>query len=90
MKAYFLRGLEDDILVFRSLDPEDLLRIIRRLGASRDKEMKALSHKLETEFYSGHLDRRYPQQVEQENPKPGAARTRKRTRKNAPPKPGTN
>lgn len=51
--GYFLRGVKDDhILVFRSSDPEDLLRIIHRLGASRDKQMRALAEQLEIDWYA--------------------------------------
>lgn len=53
MQAYFLRGVKDDnILVFRSSDPEELLRIIKRLGASRDKQMRALAETLEINWYA--------------------------------------
>jgi len=52
MKAYFLNGINGDhILVFRSEDSEEILRIINRLGASRDKQMKALAEKLELNWY---------------------------------------
>lgn len=87
MNGYFLRGLEDHILVFRSLDPEDLLRVITRLGASRDKQIKAIANKLEMEFYD--RDREHSQQVKQEDARAGNDRNAKRTRKNGTPKPGT-
>jgi HEPN domain-containing protein len=46
--GYFLRGVKDDhILVFRSDDPEELLQVIQRLGASRNKQMRALAQQLE-------------------------------------------
>jgi hypothetical protein len=46
--GYFLRGVkEDHILVFRSDDPEELLQVIQRLGASRNKQMRALAQQLE-------------------------------------------
>lgn len=49
--GYFLRGVkEDNILVFRSDDMEELLQVIRRVGASRSKQMKALADKLEADF----------------------------------------
>lgn len=49
--GYFLRGVkEDNILVFRSDDMEELLQIIRRVGASRSKQMKALADKLEADW----------------------------------------
>jgi hypothetical protein len=52
VNAYFLRGVNDDhILVFRSDDPEELLAVIRRLGASRDKQMRALAEQLEVHWY---------------------------------------
>ncbi|QNN99167.1 hypothetical protein SEA_FAUST_64 [Streptomyces phage Faust] len=51
--GYFLRGInEDNILVFRSEDPEELLRIIRRLCASRDKQIRALAQQLEIDWNS--------------------------------------
>lgn len=54
VNGYFLRGInEDNILVFRSEDPEELLRIIQRLCASRDKQMKALAQQLELQWYEG-------------------------------------
>jgi hypothetical protein len=53
VNGYFLRGInEDNILVFRSGDPEELLRIIQRLGASRDKQMRALAKQLEIDWFS--------------------------------------
>jgi HEPN domain-containing protein len=46
--GYFLKGVaEDHILVFRSSDPEELLQVIQRLGASRNKQMRALAQQLE-------------------------------------------
>jgi hypothetical protein len=49
--GYFLRGVkEDHILVFRSDDAEELLRVIQRLGASRDKQMRALAQQLEIDW----------------------------------------
>lgn len=53
VQGYFLRGVQDDhILVFRTDDPEEILRIIKRLGASRDKQMRALAEKLELDWYA--------------------------------------
>ncbi|QWT29954.1 hypothetical protein SEA_SHAM_60 [Streptomyces phage Sham] len=53
VNGYFLRGInEDNILVFRSDDPEELLRIIKRLCASRDKQIRALAQQLEIDWYS--------------------------------------
>jgi len=53
MDGYFLRGIKDDnILVFRSMDPEELLLIIQRLSASRDKKLRALAQKLEIDWNS--------------------------------------
>lgn len=53
VNGYFLRGVSDDnILVFRSDDSEELLRIIQRLGASRDKQMRALAKQLEIDWFS--------------------------------------
>jgi hypothetical protein len=50
--AYFLRGVTDDnILVFRTPDDETLLRIIQRLAASRDKEIRGVAKKLELEWF---------------------------------------
>jgi hypothetical protein len=51
--GYFLRGINDDnILVFRSEDSEELLRIIQRLCASRDKKIRALAKQLEIDWFS--------------------------------------
>lgn len=51
--GYFLRGInEDNILVFRSDDSEELLLIINRLCASRDKRIRALAKQLEIDWYS--------------------------------------
>jgi hypothetical protein len=53
VNGYFLRGInEDNILVFRSDDSEDLLRIIQRLCASRDKQIRALAQQLEIDWNS--------------------------------------
>lgn len=53
LKGYFLRGVEDDhILVFRTGDPEEILRIIARLKASRDKEIKRLAEELELQWHA--------------------------------------
>lgn len=52
MIGYFLKGVADDnILVFRSNDPEELLQVIQRLGASRNKTLKALANQLELNWY---------------------------------------
>jgi hypothetical protein len=49
--AYFLRGINDEhLLVFRGNSSEDLLFIIRRLAACRDKQIKAMAQKLEEEW----------------------------------------
>ncbi|QMP84214.1 hypothetical protein HUN41_00085 [Streptomyces phage Coruscant] len=49
--AYFLRGINDEhLLVFRGNSSEDLLFIIRRLAACRDKQIKAMAKKLEEEW----------------------------------------
>ena len=53
MIGYFLRGVKDDhILVFRSDDPEELLQIIERLKASRNKHMKAIANQLELDWFA--------------------------------------
>ena len=52
IEGYFLNGVDgEQMLVFRSGDPEEILRIITRLGASRDKEIKGLANKLELLWY---------------------------------------
>jgi hypothetical protein len=52
LRAYFLNGVEDDsILVFRSDDADTLFRIISRLAASRDKEIRGLAKNLEIEWF---------------------------------------
>lgn len=53
MIGYFMRGVKDDnILVFRSEDAEEILQVIRRLGASRNKQMKAIANKLELDWFA--------------------------------------
>jgi hypothetical protein len=50
-EAYFLRGIEDEhLLVFRGDSSEDILFIIKRLAACRDKKIKAMAIKLEEEW----------------------------------------
>lgn len=50
-EAYFLRGVEDEhLLVFRGDDAEEILFIIARLAACRDKKIKAMARKLEEEW----------------------------------------
>jgi hypothetical protein len=51
MNGYFLTGMDaEQILVFRSHDHEEIFRIITRLCASRDKEIRALAEKLHIEW----------------------------------------
>lgn len=51
MIGYFLRGVaKDHILVFRSEDAEEILQVIKRLGASRNKQMRALAQQLEIDW----------------------------------------
>ena len=55
--AYFLNGVSGDtILVFKDSDDETLLRIITKLKASRDKEIRAVADKLELEWYRRQID----------------------------------
>ena len=50
--AYTLRGISgEDVLVFRSDDPEVLLGIIQRLMRTRNKELKAIATQLEMEWF---------------------------------------
>lgn len=57
LSGYHLRGIEEDyILVFRSDDSEDILRIITRLCASRDKEIRALGKNLELEWNQNQIE----------------------------------
>lgn len=57
MTGYFLRGVNNDnILVFRSDDPEELLSVIKRLCASRDKQIRALGETLELDWYARERD----------------------------------
>lgn len=52
LQAYFLKGVDDDsILVFRSDDADTLFRLISRLAASRDKEIRGIANKLEIEWF---------------------------------------
>jgi len=59
VEGYFLNGVDgEQLLVFRSEDHENILRIITRLGASRDKEIKGLANKLELLWYEKeHIDK---------------------------------
>lgn len=50
--AYMLQGISgEDLLVFRSDDPEALLGIIQRLGRTRNKELKQIALRLEEEWF---------------------------------------
>lgn len=50
--AYTLKGISgEDVLVFRSDDPEMLLSIIQRLARTRNKELKAIALKLEQAWF---------------------------------------
>jgi hypothetical protein len=52
IEGYFLTGANDEtLLVLRSEDPESILKVITRLAASRDKEIKGLAQKLELLWY---------------------------------------
>lgn len=52
IEGYFLTGVnEETLLVLRSEDPESILKVITRLAASRDKEIKGLAQKLELLWY---------------------------------------
>jgi hypothetical protein len=55
MNGYFLEGINGEhLLVFRSHDEESVLRIIKKLRTSRDKEIKALADRLELEWFDRH------------------------------------
>jgi hypothetical protein len=55
MNGYFLEGVSGEhILVFRTENHEDLLRIIKKLQTSRDRETKTLARKLEIEWHDRH------------------------------------
>jgi hypothetical protein len=52
LRAYFLEGVEgDSILVFRTDDTDTLFRVISRLAASRDKEIRGIAKNLEIEWF---------------------------------------
>jgi hypothetical protein len=62
--AYFLNGVSDEsILVFRTSDQEDIIRIITRLKASRDKEIRALAEALELMWF----ERQYTKETTNDN-----------------------
>jgi len=46
------------MLVFRTEDPEAILRIIKRLAASRDKEIRGLANKLELKWFEREHERK--------------------------------
>ena len=59
VEGYFLNGADGEhLLVFRSEDPEAILRIIKRLVASRDKEIKGLANKLELNWFEREHERK--------------------------------
>jgi len=50
--GYTLRGISgEDVLVFRTDDPEVLLAIIQRLMRTRNKELKAIAAQLEKQWF---------------------------------------
>lgn len=57
LEAYFLNGVEDSILVFRTEDSETLFRIIARLAASRDKEIRGIAKELELDMFKREYDK---------------------------------
>jgi hypothetical protein len=53
--GYTLRGTADEhILVFRSDDPEQLLRIIQKIATMRDREIKGIAEQLELDWCESH------------------------------------
>lgn len=51
MRGYLLQGVEDEvILVVRSNDCEELLRVVRRMMDSRDKQIKEMGRQLEKDY----------------------------------------
>lgn len=80
MNGYFLRGVDDEhLLVFRSDDPEEIFRVIRRLCECRDKDTRALAETLEKEWYEQYT--RHNGQVKPDHKKSTNNSTRKRSRK---------
>jgi hypothetical protein len=88
MNGYFLNGLDgEQILVFRSHDHEEIFRIITRLCASRDKEIRALAEKLHIEWVAHDAAQlkenngtgRLPRKVGPNNGKAGKGGVRGRT-----------
>jgi hypothetical protein len=50
-EAYILQGVEEEyLMVFRSDALEDLLFVIQRLAACRDKKIKAMAKQLEEDW----------------------------------------
>lgn len=85
ISGYFLYGLDGErLLVVRSWDDEAMLKVIKRIQASRDKEIKALGAELEEHFNDkrdGNISKPRPK-----NTKKNTTSTRVRTRKTANPK----
>jgi len=64
LQGYFLSGVADDyIVVFRSDDAEDIMRVITRLAASRDKEIRGLAQQLELLWF----ERQYTKETNDES-----------------------
>jgi hypothetical protein len=75
MNGYFLTGVDgEQILVFRSTEHEEIYRVIARLAASRDKEIRALATKLEMEWIASEYA------TEKENKKNESTRLSSNTR----------
>lgn len=56
MNGYFLEGIENEsVLVIRTDNSEDILKVINKLSTSRDKEIRALAGKLEKDFYDRYI-----------------------------------
>jgi len=52
MDGYFLSNIDDEVfLVLRTKDPDCLLKVIRKLGTMREREIKALAEYLESEWH---------------------------------------
>jgi hypothetical protein len=82
--GYFLRGLDQEmILVIRSPEEETLMKIIKKIQACRDKELKELGLALEKSFYEG----RDTSTSRPKNTRTTTGRKRNPTRKSANAKP---
>jgi hypothetical protein len=86
LNGYVMLGVTGEILmVIRSFDEEAIISIIKKLQASRDKDLKDLGVRLEMELNEGH--NRDPSKPEPQDKRPGSRSVKGRNRKTAHPEP---